>query len=163
MEYDVTDLRHYTNFPICGFCYNAWDIIFGRQRTLISCEKWLSFCRWGGCDPDVWDFIDEKTGWPKGMKLNKQGQPKVFFDHKLVIEVPVYDNRVYHRRANSDDNAPWRKTSDRLRGEAMKRKARIKGINLDDVEWEGGDTYPESNYTEPVLVQEVDLEDPELW
>jgi hypothetical protein len=121
------------------------------MRTLISPEKFLSYCRWGGCDPDIWDHLDGKTGWPLGMKLDKHGKPKAFYNHSIAISIPEYDNRVFHLRANSDDNAPWRKTSVRLLAEAGKRKARIRGIKIEDIEWDEPEAEP------------VDLDDPDLW
>jgi hypothetical protein len=162
MTGDPTTIKHYTHLPMCGFCVNAWDVIYGRVRTLISCEQWIGYCKWGGCDPDVWEYIDEITGWPIGMKLNKQGKPKAFYDHKIVIEIPPFDNRVYHRRSDSGDNAPWRKVSVQLMKAWQERTAKIKGIKIEDVEWEDS-IYPDPNYTEPVQTKVVDLDDPDLW
>ena len=169
---DVTELRHYTNFPVCGYCMNAWNIIYGRMRTGLSPEKWLGYCRWGGCDPDVWDHIDDRTGWPWGWKVNKEtGWPRCYTDPKAPMPLPDTDNRVYHMRANDDPAAPWRKTSDRLRAARQTRNGKIKGINLDEIEWDEEEITDEDvfgpNGDEAMDAKmdagEVDLDDEDLW
>lgn len=167
---DATELSHYTNYPMCGYCSNAWDIIYGRQRTIISCERWLSYCKWGGCDPEVWEHIDERTGWPIGMKIDKAtGWPKCFTDIKATVLIPEYDNRVYHMRENSADNAPWRKVSERLRQAAIARKGKIKNIDLKDVDFGDDEDFTDEDlfgpYGDTVVqhMQPTDLDDPDLW
>lgn len=167
---DATMLKHYVNYPVCGFCMNAWDILYGRQRTTISCEKWLSFCHWGGCDPDIWDYLDERTGWPLGTKIDpKTMWPRYFTNHNLAIPIPEYDNRVYHMRETEDDRAPWRKTSDRLRAEYAKVKAGRKPIDLNEVAWDDEEEITDEDVFGPFgddavdAMQGVDLDDPDLW
>lgn len=136
---NATEIKHYTNFPVCGFCMNAWDIVYGRMRAHTSPMTFLSFCRHGGCDPDIWEHIDEGTGWPDKWKLNDKGLPQWWFEKAPKnVKIPVTDNRVYHLRADSDSHAPWRNVMPRLMREWQARIAKRKGIDLNgnDLEWD---------------------------
>jgi hypothetical protein len=98
MTDDPTDIRHYMKLPICGYCINAWDIIFKRppwdeRHGHRSPEAWLEHCHVGGCDPDVWEFLGD-DGWP--------------------LPKPKPDNRLYHRRDRNSDTARWRKFQPKL-------------------------------------------------
>lgn len=166
MNHDVTDLRHYVSYPVCGFCMNAWDMIYGRKRTGTNCEKWLGFCKWGGCDPDVWEYLDERTGWPWGWKINPKTMTPRVFETLMEIPIPDYDNRVYHMRRSDDPGAPWRKTSERLRAARLAKNGKVKGINLEDVEWDGEITDEDLTGVSGFPGHEpdaVDLDDPDLW
>lgn len=144
---NATELRHYTHYPMCGYCYNAWNIVYCRTRSLTSPGKWVEWCPSGGCDPDIWDHIDENTGWPEDWKLDSMGHPKGYRNpKKYPLFIPKTDNRVYHLRADDDSNAPWRKTSSRLRNEQIARTAKKKGLTIDDIEW---DEDPEPSAVPP--------------
>lgn len=136
---DPTNLHHYMNFPVCGFCTNAWDIVYGRMRSTTSPARFVEWCRVGGCDPDIWDFIDDGTGWPVGWKLSKHtGLPLCYKDpKKWPLEIPEYDNRVYHRRKNDDPGAPWRKIMISLHNRQAKVKSESnKPTAFEDIEWD---------------------------
>lgn len=165
MMSDATQLSHYTNYPMCGYCTNAWNIVFGRSRTIISCERWLKYCKWGGCDPDIWEYLDERTGWPLGWKVDpKTMWPRCFTDSKVKLPIPDFDNRVFHMRANDDPTAPWRKTSERLRAAAIDRKGKIKGIKVEDItDWNDGGPEEEPDPAEQEFHEATDLDDPDLW
>lgn len=156
-----TELRHYSQFPVCGYCNTAWDIIFMRQRSGTSPAEWVGFCRSGGCDPDVWDFIDEGTGWPNGWKMGDHGLPKWYRTGK-VPPMPETDNRVFHRRASDDPHAPWRKNMVALANKNQKLKEAKKGINLDDVAWEGEDEEIEDETPDEQPAGDW-ADDPDLW
>lgn len=167
---DATQFKHYMSYPMCGFCTNAWDIIYARQRSGLSCEQWLDKCKVGGCDPDVWEYIDTRTGWPLGWKIDKAtGRPKVYQDEKLEIPIPEYDDRVFHMRKPDrgnlyNPNAPWRKISERLRAESIRRKERLRKLSPDDpslFDDDDEDLFDEED-DERVTVP-ADLDDPDLW
>jgi hypothetical protein len=70
-------------------------------------------CRVGGCDPDVWDYIDDATGWPIDFSFHDDGH----VDWPDTIEtypVPDYDNAVFHRRGHDGEGAQWRKVMPKL-------------------------------------------------
>jgi hypothetical protein len=110
----LDDFRHYMRLPMCGYCINAWDIIYQRMRPgLKSPQEWLAYCHVGGCDPDVWNFLDEETGWPHGFVFLQGG--RVDWQQTLDdYEVPAHDDTVYHRRANNGEAARWRKVMPKL-------------------------------------------------
>jgi hypothetical protein len=158
-----TEIKHYTNYPVCGFCNTAWDVIYGRIRSATPPATWVGYCKFGGCDPDVWDFIDEDTGWPTNWKLNKRGFPLCYTSGKHgTISVPKFDNRVYHRRANDDRNAPWRKTSQALRNQVEKRGRKLKSLDFDDLEWDGIED-DESEETVSVAAGASWADDEDIW
>ena len=154
---EVTDIAHYAGYPMCGYCYNAWDAIYGRSRSLLSPARWIDFCPVGGCDPDVWDHLDEDTGWPTGWKVGGNGMPVAYTKPGVKLVIPAYDNRVYHMRSDSDAHAPWRKTSVRLTKAAQEKSARRKGISLTEVQWD--DDEP----VEATVAGGVSLEDADIW
>jgi hypothetical protein len=140
MSGDPTNIKHYMNFPVCGFCNTAWDVLYGRIRSATSPAQWVGYCKAGGCDPDIWDFIDEGTGWPNGWKLGFKGMPLFYGDPKKnKVKFPPTDNRVYHRRATDDQNAPWRKFMVRLNNLSIKESEKRRNVSFDDLEWEGAD------------------------
>lgn len=92
---DLLNPNHYYRLPICGFCQNAWDMLFQRppwasRPGSMSPGEWVNLCPVGGCDPDVWDYLNEFTGEPNGVK-------------------PKGNNATYHRRLTDDHSAAWRK------------------------------------------------------
>ncbi len=130
------DPKHYVRLPICGYCGNAWDIVFGRPPWhkgpgRYTAEEWLGHCRVGGCDPDIWEFLEDP----------------------FVVE---YDNRVYHRREDDEPNAPWRRmwpkivaqwaaiknsrftdtVTDRVTGQ------RVRVVAVDEIDWGEPETVP---------------------
>ena len=111
-DVDVTSPKHYQHYPICGFCMAVWDMIYLRTRLAGNPTEHLNLCKWGGCDPDIWDYLDEKTGFPLGWRV-KNGVVKWDRD-KLRKHMPPYDNRVYHKRRDNSGTAPWRHNSSRL-------------------------------------------------
>lgn len=134
---NVTELKHYTNYPVCGFCTTAWDVIYGRVRSATSPGTWVGYCRWGGCDPDVWDHVDESTGWPTGWKLNNRGLPICYEGGKRgKLTTPKPDNRCFHRRDDNSTTAPWRKNGNALRNQVEKRRLKLKGMPVEEIEWD---------------------------
>lgn len=95
--------------PMCGHCYTAWDLLYGRIRSNTTIRQWLEYCRWGGCDPDVWDFLDD-NGEPTG-------------------EVPTYNRNLYHRRAD-DTPSGWRFSNKKKAVATVPRKP------AEDIEWD---------------------------
>jgi hypothetical protein len=109
----LDDHRHYMRLPMCGYCMNAWDMIYMRLRPgTTSPARWIEFCHVGGCDPDVWDFIDEGTGWPNGFVLNDHGVD--WMETVERYQPPDHDNTVFHRRLSDGDGARWRKVMPKL-------------------------------------------------
>jgi hypothetical protein len=70
---------------ICGFCNTAWDLVYKRCRSVTSVGQWVGYCREGGCDPDIWDYIDDNGGLAED-------------------EVPEFMPHLFHRR---DHNNPY--------------------------------------------------------
>src|SRR4051794_1839621 len=95
-------LKHYANYPVCGFCINAWDIVYQRTRSNTSAARWVDYCKVVGCDPDIWDYLDMETGWPKGWPM--KGEPEMP-DWDKLPKPPEQDNRVYHKRRDSSPTA----------------------------------------------------------
>jgi hypothetical protein len=153
---DPTRFEHYNHYPVCGYCLNAWNIIYQRWVSALSPVEWLHYCRHNGCDPDVWDYINRATGWPKGFKVGRQsGKPNL----TKLPPVPEYDPRVFHKRDPQDEfssQARWRKNSDALIRKAQDYRATLRGVSpVELAEWD----EPESE--EPELL--VDLSDPDIW
>lgn len=194
---DPTKLSHYMNYPICGACMSAWDIIYDRlrvgnkYRNYMSPAECLDGCKVGGCDPDIWDFIDEETGWPLGVELgDNSGQPVAYAFRRetgrgrFVIVAP-YDNRLYHRSDSdardwvSPGSAPYHRTSERLQKENIarteKHKAAMAGINLEDESlWDDDDEEDdepvndvaiamEEDYENDLASEIADIDDPDIW
>jgi hypothetical protein len=101
---------------MCGYCMNAWDMIYMRRRSGITTPAaWIGYCRVGGCDPDVWDFLDDTTGWPKGFVFKPGDGGHVDWEKTIKkYKMPEPDNRVYHRRFDDSDGAAWRRNSARM-------------------------------------------------
>lgn len=152
---DPTKFEHYARYPMCGFCTNAWDIIYQRMRTHTNPEEWLNYCPVHGCDPDVWDYINLTTHWPKGWKVFREtGMP----NWKKMPPKPTPDDRVFHKRATDGLNAKWRRTSNALLNKAQDAKADHKMIDpVDLAEWDDADAAP------PVQLLVADLDDDDLW
>ena len=154
-----TQFEHYMHYPICGHCTTAWDIIYKRQRAhTYSPRFWLEKCRFGGCDPDVWDYLDDSTGWPLGWKI-RGGHPV----WKQVVKVvpPDPDPRVFHKREFYNDanpHAPWRTMSARLLKMAQEQSAlRRNGVPDDQIKWDDDD------YAEPDEPTVADPDDDDIW
>jgi hypothetical protein len=47
---------------MCGYCNTAWEIICGNMTSGTLLLDWIDMCSTGGCDPDLWEYVDEKTG-----------------------------------------------------------------------------------------------------
>ncbi len=164
---NATQLRHYVHYPLCGFCQSAWDVIYQRLLNLqresghplnpgAAPLTSLTHCRWGGCDPDIWDYVNMQTGWPRGWKVSRRtGRPNL----ERLPEPPSPYPKVFHLRAeyHSPDHAAWRRTSTRLTNEAIERKRDAKAILSDPGELDIWNEPPSSNGSS------VDLNDPELW
>lgn len=152
---DPTKLDHYESYPVCGFCVNAWDIVYQRRRALTSPEQWLGYCKVNGCDPDIWDYINLTTHWPKGWKVFREsGIP----NWKKLPAPPPFDDRVYHRRESDGQNAKWRKVMNTLSVRAQERKADRRMIDpVDLAEWDEDASDPA-----PALLV-ADLDDDDLW
>jgi hypothetical protein len=164
---DATKLSHYMNYPVCGYCTNAWDVIYGRKRSRTSPMQWVSYCKVGGCDPDVWDHIDEGTGWPPGWKLADNGLPLGYSKSNKPLKIPATDDRVYHRRASDDPKAPWRNITNKLRREWGEKVAKKKGLTADEIDWEDDDLQElvaaDLLARDSVVEDDVDLDDPDMW
>ena len=139
----VIDQRHYVNLPMCGFCVNAWDVIYMRARPgTISPQRWIEFCHHGGCDPDVWDYIDQETEWPPGFVFLESGH----VDWPETVEayvVPDHDDRVFHMRLSEGPGAAWRKIMPKLaatfsatRGAGRYENGTVKD---EDIQWDEPD------------------------
>jgi len=153
---DPTEFDHYQNYPLCGFCYHAWDIIYGRVRSHTSPDVFLGMCPHAGCDPYIVDYISDETGWPPGWQLDERGVPLAYSDPgRFKLKIPEYNNRVFHMRRDSGPGAAWRQTSQRLLKEGQKFSSKDRESrrveNIFDYEDE-----------EPAMVP-VDLDDPDLW
>lgn len=123
MRYDVTNINHYDHYPLCGFCMNAWDIVYLRMRTRhTTAVKWVEMCKVGGCDPDIWEYLDEDTCWPIGWPVGDNGEP--IWEKVAKLPLPKPDNRCRHRRNDDSERAPWRKYGPRL---AALASARVRG------------------------------------
>jgi len=135
---DPTQFDHYAHYPMCGWCYNAWDLVYARTRSSVSPMRWLEFCRWGGCDPDIWDMIDEGTGWPHGWSIDAHNVPIAYqADSKIVLDIPDYDNRVFHMRKDNGPSAPWRTVNQRLLKLSQKHVDPDAPVSLDKAFEEG--------------------------
>lgn len=155
---DVTELRHYTHYPVCGFCTEAWDVIYVRSRSTTSPADWVGFCKHGGCDPEVWDFLDDDDGWPLHWEIGKNGRPVGYLkDRRGELFPAKFDNRVFHRRSGNEESAPWRKAEIRLLREAQEKKAKIKNLDVNDPLLWGSD---DENTVE---VLKGDLVDADIW
>lgn len=112
----VTDQRHYMNLPMCGFCMNAWDLIYMRLRpgSRTSAQRWVEYCKVGGCDPDVWDYIDLETGWPTGYIVNEETGLVDWLRVSEEYVIPDYDDSVFHMRLSDGPGVRWRKMMPQL-------------------------------------------------
>jgi hypothetical protein len=130
---NVTQFEHYMRYPMCGYCNSAWDVIYQRLRMHTSPEQWLGYCPVGGCDPDIWDYIDERTGWPLKWKMQPNGfRPR----WDKLPPIPDYDDRCYHKRGGDGPSEPWRKVSAKLLRIAQERSAAKRGISVEELEWD---------------------------
>lgn len=157
MSDDPTKFDHYVSYPVCGFCMSAWDIIFQRMRALTSPQRFVEWCKVGGCDPDVWDYIDDRSGWPYGWKLIAQPSVPdvpIRVKWKLLPEPPEFDDRVYHKRSpdSKGPNEPWRRTSTQLLKQAQAKAERKRNGDF-VIEWD--DDEDEDN-PDPVDAVETD-------
>lgn len=151
----VDDHRHYMRLPMCGYCMNAWDMIYMRQRPAItSPASWIGYCRVGGCDPDVWEFLDDATGWPVGFVMADNGHVN-WAETIETYEPPEHDNTVFHRRLSESDTAAWRRVMPKLveaYTETRKAKSDDNGalkdeyIDWGDVEFEDEDVDDEVEF-----------------
>jgi hypothetical protein len=130
----VTDFEHYMNYPVCGYCNTAWDIVMQRMRAITPPGRWLDWCPCGGCDPDIWDFLDDDTGWPWDWPYDARTGRPVW--SKIPKEIMAADNRCYHRRTDSGPNAPWRKNSEKLRKKSIERAEKRRNITASDIDWD---------------------------
>ena len=154
-DYGLTDLRFYMQWPMCGHCSIAWDLIYQRLRSPASPAHYLRLCTVGGCDPEIWDFLDDRTGWPVGFKLKGNGMP----DWSRLPDPPMAENETFHRRDRDDDKAPWRNVWERLRKENLKREARRKNIADEDLDFgDDEEDEDEEDDTESTYVADEDLE-----
>ena len=119
-------------YPVCGFCMTAWDMIYQRTRTGTPASQWVNYCKFGGCDPDVWDYISEGSGWPNKWKLKPNGRP----DWSKLPDPPPADDRCFHKRADSGSNAPWRKYGAKLLKESQEASHRRRNIQDHEVIWD---------------------------
>jgi hypothetical protein len=146
--------EHYAHYPVCGYCINAWDIVYQRMRMSTSPAQWVDYCKVFGCDPDIWDYLDPETGWPRDWPM--VGEPEVPKWSNLPIP-PDPDNRVYHKRDNDGQNAPWRKVGRALTNKAIEARADFNMIDpVDRAEWDDD----EDNVVELLV---ADLSDADLW
>lgn len=132
MSREVTQLKFYMNYPLCGHCTVAWDMVYQRQRCSVSPEHTLRLCPAGGCDPEIWDFLDDLTGYPLGWQLRSNGRP----DWKNLPEPPMADNDCFHRRDREDDKAPWRRHSAALLREVHRRNEAKRNQSDDEIVWD---------------------------
>lgn len=165
-ESNPTKFEHYVHYPVCGFCTTAWDVIFQRLRSITSPARWVEYCKWGGCDPDVWDYINEKSGWPYGWKLI--AQPTVVHEPIRVRwdqlpEPPEYDDRVYHKRSpdSTGPAEPWRKVSAKLLRQAQERAERLKNGDFEIV-WDDEEEDFDEASVYPVA-EDQDTDDGDNW
>ena len=134
-EYCLTDLGFYMNWPMCGHCATAWDVIYQRLRSSASPEHYVNLCPVGGCDPEIWDFLDDRTGWPVGWELDSRHIP-IWSE---LPDPPLAEPQAYHRRellVDSNPHAPWRKVWDRLHKENQKRNERRAKRTDDELDWD---------------------------
>ena len=149
---NLLDDRHYVKLPICGFCQNAWDILFARAPWSRSAHgtapgQMVRYCRVGGCDPDIWEYLDEDGDW-NGRKVKG-------------------NNGTFHRRLDNDSAAPWRKGWPRIvaafsvRRNSQYESVRDKNgfvvskvLSEDSIEWDEEDEEPEET-VEAVVVDPV--------
>lgn len=105
---------------MCGYCETAWDQVMGRLKYhRYNPGYWLSYCRVGGCDPDIWDYLDGKGN---------------------VVERPLYSKKLFHRR---DASVPWtshttrRVPPEELLAKEIERQQALKAQLVDptEVEW----------------------------
>ena len=146
------EFEHYKKYPMCGFCTNAWDIIYQRSRHLTSPVVWVGeYCPVGGCDPEVWDYLNSTTMWPKGFKVSKKtGMP----NWDKLPNLPDHDDRVFHKRKTDGPNAKWRRTSNALLKKAIEAHEAFRLEDpTDRAEWDD-----EEDVTQP-----VDLADADIW
>jgi len=163
------------HYPICGSCYSAWDVIYDRGRVGNQWGKHsspadiLHGCKFGGCDPDVWEFIDEETGWPIGVPLGPNSGKPIAYAWRRDAEggkghfnvEAEYDDRVFHRRspeAEASANPPYTATGIRLQKENIAKGAKKKGLSMDDPDIWGDD---EDEDEEPVETPAED--DDDIW
>lgn len=160
---NVAQFSHYVRYPICGYCSTAWDILFQRTRSSTSPGRWLEYCKVGGCDPDVWEFIDEATGWPESWPFDSKAH-RIEWGEVDPEDVPPHDDRCFHRRSqfHSPDNAPWRKISDKLLAQAHERRNLLKARRAANLDLEFDDD--EEEVDEPVeAVTLPNLDDDDMW
>lgn len=167
MSDDPTKFEHYVHYPVCGFCMTAWDLIFQRLRSITSPQRFVEWCKVGGCDPDVWDYIDERSGWPYGWKLIAQPtvatQPIRVKWNKLP-EPPEYDDRVYHKRSpdSKGPSEPWRRTSAQLLKKAQEKNERKRNGEF-VIEWDGDDDEDEEPVETVVeATEEIEWDDDDI-
>lgn len=150
----LRDLDFYMHYPVCGFCRTAWDIVYQRQRSLTPPSRWVEWCKVGGCDPEIWDFLDDDTGWPLDWMIDvRTGRP----DWDFMPEVPLHDNDAIHRAKDMGPNAPWRKISLRLVKQWQDKEERRRNITADELQWD--EDLPD----EPVEADEVPSDDDIEW
>lgn len=108
---------------ICGFCQTAWDIVYGRCRSNTSPGTWVGYCARGGCDPDIWDYVE--------------------VDGTVGYQTPPFVERLYHRRNHRnphgwDFKAPRQRVSytpeEMLEREVNQRIAQKQ--KADEIEWD---------------------------
>lgn len=129
---DVKNFKFYMNYPVCGFCMSAWDIVFQRRRGGLPPQQWVNYCKVGGCDPEIWEYLDDDTGWPKGWKLRSNGWP----DWKKLPKPPKANNDCYHRRDDDGVHAPWRKNSLKLLRQAQMKFEKQRNITDEQIRWD---------------------------
>lgn len=140
---------------MCGFCQNVWDLIYQRRRLTTDPERWLAMCPVSGCDPDVWDYLNRTTHWPKGWKVFRATNMPVW---SKLPPPPETDDRVYHKRKTEGHNAKWRRTANLLDGRAIAAAhARRLEDPVDRAEWDE-EVVP----SKPALLV-ASLEDDDLW
>jgi hypothetical protein len=107
---------------ICGYCSTAWDLVYKRQRSVTSAEQWVGYCKEGGCDPDIWDYVDLPDD-----------------------EVPQYMPHLFHRRDHSRPHG-WqfsRKAKVQYSQEEFQEKELQERIEqkavADEIEWDTDD------------------------
>lgn len=153
---DPTQIDHYMAYPLCSFCTTAWDVIYDRLRAgnkygqYASPAEILNDCKVGGCDPDIWNYIDDETGWPIGVKLSPNTGHPICYAYKRNAEkgkgrfkvYADYDNRLHHRSDEAarawvqPGQAPYHRVGERLMKQNLakneRRKAAINGTDVND-------------------------------